>query len=371
MHPQQQFCPNLDCKARGQCGAGNIRIHCRRDGRYYCTVCQKPFSATAGTIFHCLHYSAEQVTLILTLLAYGCPVQAIVAAFVIDPRTLAKWLRRAGEHCQRVHEHVVAATPQDLGQVQADELRVRLQRGVVWMAMAIAVPTRLWLGGVVSARRDRQLVQALAQQVRACALCRPLLITFDGFRAYLKVFRQAFRSAWPTGQLGRPRQVVWPQVALGQVVKRYVQRRVTEVERHLIQGSQELLNHLLAHTQGGGLINTAYIERLNAAFRASFAPLVRRSRAAARALPTLSAGMYLVGCVYNFCRYHDSLALELVLPRGRRWLRRTPAIAAKLTDHRWSMLELLSFKVPPPVQEPPKRRGRPPKAVLEARAAWR
>ncbi len=371
MDPQQQFCPNLNCQARGQRGAGNIRIHCRRDGRYYCTICKKPFSATTGTVFHRLHRSAEQVTLILTLLAYGCPVQAIVAAFLTDPRTVAKWLQRAGEHCQRVHEQVVLAIPQDLGQVQADELRVRMQRGVVWLALAIAVPTRLWLGGVVSGRRDRQLVQALAQQVRACALCRPLLITFDGFRAYVQVFQQAFRSAWPTGQPGRPRQVVWPQVALGQVVKRYVQRRVTEVERHLIQGSQELLGHLLAHTQGGGLINTAYIERLNASFRASFAPLVRRSRAAARALPTLTAGMYLLGCVYNFCRYHDSLALELALPRGRRWLRRTPAIAAKLTDHRWSVLELLSLKVPPPVWEPPKPRGRPPKAVLEARAAWR
>jgi hypothetical protein len=163
--------------------------------------------------------------------------------------------------------------------------------------MALAVPTRLWLGGVVAQRRDRQLVQALAQPVRACAVCRPLLITFDGFRAYRKLFQPVFRSAWPTGTAGRPRVVVWPDVALGQVVKRYVQRHVTEVERHLIQGSQELLERLLESTQGGGLINTAYIERLNASFRASFAPLVRRSRAAARATPTLTAGMYLVGCV--------------------------------------------------------------------------
>ncbi len=199
--------------------------------------------------------------------------------------------------------------------------------------MAIAVPTRLWLGGVVAQRRDRQLVQALAQPVRGCALCRPLLITFDGFRAYVKVFQQVFRSALPTGAKGRPRGVAWPDVALGQVVKRYGQRRVTEVERHLIQGSREWLGRLLESTQGGGLINTAYIERLNAAFRASFTALVRRSRAAARALPTLTAGMYLVGCVYNrsACRYHDSLALELALPRGRRWLRRTPAIAAILS----------------------------------------
>ncbi|MCW5851425.1 MAG: IS1 family transposase [Anaerolineae bacterium] len=370
MDPHAQFCPNLACRARGKVGADNIRIHCRADQRYYCTVCHQRFTATAGTPLHGLHTSTEVVVQVVTLLAYGCPLQAIVAAFGLDARTVARWQQRAGDHCQQVHERLVLGTPQDLGQVQADELRVRRQRGIVWLASAIAVPTRLWLGGAVRQRRDTDLVTALAQQIRACALCRPLLVVFDGFVAYVAAFQASFRSPLPTGQRGRPPWVAWPDMALGQVVKHTVQRRVTGVERRVVQGTPDLVERLLAATQGGGVLNTAYIERLNGTFRASFAPLVRRSRATARLTETLTAGMYLVGCVYNFCRSHDSLAVELVLPHGRRWLQRTPAIAAGLTDHGWSVRELLSFKLAPPPSQPPKRRGRPAKASAAARSLF-
>lgn len=370
MDPQAQFCPNSACSASGQLGLDNIRIHCRADQRYYCTRCQTRFAATAGTMFFGLHHAPALVVLVVTLLAHGCPIQAIVAAFGLDERTVAAWLKGAGEHCQRVHDHVVLGTPQDLGQVQADELRVRLQRGVGWLASAIAVPTRLWLGGGVSPRRDSHLVMDLAQQVRACARCRPLLIVFDGFVAYIGAFQSVFRSPVPTGQPGRPPLVAWPDVALGQVIKHVVQRRVRRLERRVVQGSQTLVDGLLATTQAGGVLNTAYIERLNGMFRAAFAPLVRRTRAAARTTALLTAGMYLVGSVYNFCRPHDSLAIELALPHGRRWLRRTPAIAAGLTDHVWSVPELLNFKVPPLPYQPPKRRGRPTQAMAYARSLF-
>jgi transposase-like protein len=62
------------------------------------------------------------VTLVLTLLCHGYPTQAIVAAFGIDERTVAHWLARAGQHCQRVHQHVVQQGAVDLQHVQAGEL---------------------------------------------------------------------------------------------------------------------------------------------------------------------------------------------------------------------------------------------------------
>ena len=76
------------------------------------------------------------VTLILTLLIFGCPLPAIVMAFKIDERTLADWLDKAGEHAGRVQEHLVCRGQLELGQVQADELWCRSQRGVVWLATA-------------------------------------------------------------------------------------------------------------------------------------------------------------------------------------------------------------------------------------------
>jgi len=60
------------------------------------------------------------------LLCHGCPLQAIVAAFGFDERTVAQWQARAGEHCQEVPRHLVEQGQVELGQVQADELWVKL-----------------------------------------------------------------------------------------------------------------------------------------------------------------------------------------------------------------------------------------------------
>ena len=126
---------------------------------------------TKGTMFYRLRTAIDMVSVAITLLAYGCPVQAIVVAFGFDERTVAEWQRKAGEHCEQVHKHLVQGQPRDLGQVQADEIRVKVQGKVVWMAMAMMVSTRLWLGGVISQCRDFDLIAALAYKVRACALC--------------------------------------------------------------------------------------------------------------------------------------------------------------------------------------------------------
>jgi hypothetical protein len=76
---------------------------------------------------------------------------------------------------------------------------------------------------------------------------------------------------------------------------------------------------------------------------------------------TLTAGMYLVGCTDNFCGEHGSLRWLAPAGGGRKWPERTPAMAAGLTDHRWTLRELLSYQVPLPAWVAPKRRGRPPK----------
>src|SRR5215218_4882728 len=179
MDPTTTFCPNLACPARSQSGQGNIGIHSRKDKRFICHACQKTFSATAGTVFYRLRTSAETVVLVVTLLAHGCPVQAIVAAFGFDERTIADWWARSGRQGQAVHEYLVEH-PRDLGQVQADEIRVKKQGGIVWMALAMMVTTRLWLGGEVSERGDMALIRRLVERVKRCAARRPLLVCTDG-----------------------------------------------------------------------------------------------------------------------------------------------------------------------------------------------
>ena len=70
-------------------------------------TCGRTFAATTGTPFYRVRTAAEQVTLVLTLLAHGCPLQAIVAAFGYDERTVAAWQAKAGAQCQQGHRHLV------------------------------------------------------------------------------------------------------------------------------------------------------------------------------------------------------------------------------------------------------------------------
>ena len=92
----------------------------------------------------------------------------------------------------------------DLQHVQADEIKVKSQFGSLWMALAIMVSTRLWLGGVVSQKRYLQLIQSLVDQVRMMALCRPLLFAVDGLASYIKAVQRSFRSPLHTYKPGRP-----------------------------------------------------------------------------------------------------------------------------------------------------------------------
>ena len=370
MDPQTVFCPNPACPASGQVGRGNIGVHSLKERRFICRVCTGTFAATKGTVFYRLRTAKEVVVMVITLLAYGCPIQAIVAAFGMDERTVVGLQKRAGQHCQQVHEHLVEQ-PRDLGQVQADEIRTKIQGGILWMAMAIQVPTRLWLGGVLSTRRDLQLIVALVRKIRRCALCRPLLFCVDGCQAYVKAIGRVFREPIRSGKRGRPRLRPWDSIYIAQVVKQYARKRVVGITRRLVQGTPIQIEALLRQTQGGGQINTAYIERLNATFRARITALTRRGRALARQTTSLHCAMHLMGTVYNFCTYHKSLRVPVYLPnQRRRWIQRTPAIAAGITDHRWTVIELLSFCVPPPTWRPPKRRGRPSLTMKSLIAQW-
>jgi transposase-like protein len=373
MNPQGIFCPNIACPARGQAGKGNIHVHSQRDKRYICDVCQDTFVTSKGTIFYRLHHDPQTVLRVIILLANGCPLQAIVKAFELDERTVKDWHDRAGKHCQNVHEQIVEKSQQDLQQVQADEIKVKTVLGSYWMALAMAVSTRLWLCGVVSRKRDLDLIQSLVDKVRAIALCRPLLLAADGLASYVTAFRMAFRSKVPHwgSEIGRCKMVSWPDIAIVQVVKQRVEGVLT-VDRRIIQGSKEMVEHLINVTQNGkGVINTAFIERLNATFRLRLNNLVRRTRTLARHPETLVAGMYITGCLYNFCEYHHSLRLKLSVGSfDHHWVQRTPAIAAKLTDHRWTYAELFAFKVPPSRWTPPIQRGRPSHAMLDLTQRW-
>src|SRR5438067_9553775 len=122
----------------------------------------------------------------------------------------------------------------------------------------------------------------------------------------------------------------------------------------MAHGLRAQAEKLLLLAQGGIVLNTAFIERLNGTFRERLASLTRKSRHAARRLRALETGMYLIGCSYNFCFVHHELSKASHVGSPC-----TPAMAAGLTTHVWSIVELLSYHRRPPPWVPPKKRGRP------------
>jgi hypothetical protein len=186
------------------------------------------------------------------------------------------------------------------------------------------------------------------EQVRRCAkaLC-ALLICTDGLAAYRNSILKAFRyRVKDTTGPGAPKKVAWPRLYIGTVIKHRVKGCLTSVSRRMTSGQWRKGKRLLKSSNGGKKLNTAFIERLNGTFRERLASLARKCRHAVSKEATLHAGMYLVGCTYNLCFPHQELS-KAKFHEGKR-VPCTPAMASGITDHVWSIRELLTFKVAPP-----------------------
>src|SRR6266571_6626922 len=156
--------------------------------------------------------------------------------------TNARWpvgVIEQGSIGSQVHQAVVQQGQLYLVHVQADEIRVKGCKMIAWMALAMMVPTRLWLGGVVSLTRDRSLADRLLAQVRAC--CQPLralLVCTDGWNSYPGSIRRAFREkVKEIAGRGRACLRVWPQLCIAVVIKRTHKKRVGEITRKVVEAN--------------------------------------------------------------------------------------------------------------------------------------
>ncbi len=127
--------------------------------------------------------------------------------------------------------------------------------------------------------------------------------------------------------------------------------RVTRVMR---SGTLEQLRATLCTLGLSGRLNTAFVERVNLTLRQGVAALARRTWATAQGAPALLADLAWWRGYYHFVRVHQSLRVPLTTPitRGgrrapQRYCQRTPAMAAGLTNRRWTVRDLLLVPVPP------------------------
>lgn len=323
MNLQTVFCANAGCRDKYVRDKGNIISHGQKRPRCKCTTCGRTFAYKRGTAFYGLRSDVSEIICVVTLVAYGCPVAAIVAAFERDERTIARWLQRCGHHAEVFHHQQMQ--PLDLQQVQVDEL---------WLAMAMAVRSRLWLGAVCRPKRDKHLARQIITCVYNWAKQRPLVISFDGWKVYYDLCLQIFSEPVYSARKGRAPMKIWEQLTLVQVLKHDAAQKWLGL-RWVLWGSCTMFQRLIECSQGTGPINTAYIERLNATFRTHLSFLVRRTRCPARRQQTVTERVFLLGCVYNFCSIHASLR------------DRTPAMAAGLTNQLWSVDDFLGFRPSP------------------------
>jgi len=199
--------------------------------------------------------------------------------------------------------------------------------------------------------RSEQQATAFLAAFKARTDGRPPLFTSDKLPAYVEALIANYSTPEPppvNRGPGRPRKqprrVLDPELCYAQVDKRREQGRVVEVRRRIIFGTPEIITEILGSQQ----INTSYVERDNLTSRQSNGRLVRKTLSHSKKDYYLQHHLDLEDAVFNFVRPHLSLRVALSQPiNGRKWQQRTPAMAAGLTDHLWTLDELLSYRVPP------------------------
>jgi hypothetical protein len=196
-----------------------------------------------------------------------------------------------------------------------------------------------------------QLVEVLAPG------CVPLFLT-DGFKEYKTAILAHF-GHWiqperrqDKGPMPKPRWMPLPSLLYAQVIKSYRRRRIVGVKHRIVFGTQLAVEQVLAAC--GWCINTAFVERLNLDLRQCVAAIGRRVNTLCKGEEGLLDQLALFQTYHNFVLPHASLRQPLLLPEptngsgsARLWRPCTPAMAAGLTDHVWSLREVLMFRVPP------------------------
>ena len=185
----------------------------------------------------------------------------------------------------------------------------------------------------------------------------PLFLT-DGFKEYATALLTHFGHwvqpprRWAPGPVPKPRWMPRPQLLYAQVIKTVRRRRLVRVRHRIVFGTLEAIQQVLAAC--GWQINTAFVERVNLSIRQHVAAVGRRVSTLCKGEDGVRQQLALYHMYYNFCLPHTTLRQPLPLPEStngtgsaKRWQPQTPAMAAGLTDHVWTLREVLLYRVPP------------------------
>src|SRR5919204_1056750 len=371
------FCPNPDCRYRGWVGWGNLRANGHPNGspwrQLLCVVCRRYFLETLGTLFHGKRESIELIVRVLACLAEGLGIRGTARVFAVDANTVLRWLVEAAEQLRafsryflcdvhveqlQLDELYVVLRALKTGEIGEDEALQRLERSPYWVWTAMDPQSKLLLVIDVGTR-TLAMAQRIVHQVAKMLApgCVPLCLT-DGLKDYATAILAHF-GHWiqperrqDKGPLPKPRWMPLPALLYAQVVKSYRRRRLVGVKHRVVFGTQLAIEQALARC--GWTINTAFVERLNLDLRQRVAAIGRRVNTLCQGEAGLRDQLVLFQVYHNFVLPHASLRQPLPAPAGTNgrgsakvWRPCTPAMAAGLTDHIWSLKEVLLYRVPP------------------------
>jgi IS1 family transposase len=244
------------------------------------------------------------------------------------------------------------------GEITEAKAIKRLSRSPQWVWVAMDPESKLVLALDVG-DRTLALAQRVVHQVAQVLApdCAPLFLS-DGFREYMTALLTHY-GQWvqpprrqAQGPAPKPRWMPLSQLLYAQVVKTVRRRRLVAVTHRVVFGTLEAVNQVLAPL--GWQINTAFVERINLTIRQHVAAVGRRVSTLCKGEDGVRQQLALYHAYYNFCLPHASLRQPLPQPlpthgtgSAKQWRPCTPAMAAGLTDHVWSLREVLLFRVPP------------------------
>jgi IS1 family transposase len=371
------FCPQPPCAYWGWVGLGNISANGHPSGgpwrQLHCTGCGGYVQETHGTPLHGKRVVPERLVWAVGALAEGLGMRAVARVFEVDPNTVLAWLVEVADHVAAFSPYVlhdVRVTQVQLdelftllravktGEVSEAEAVARLSRSPHWVWAAIDPVTKLLLTVDVGDRTLAMAQRVVHQVVQVLAPdCVPLFLT-DGFKEYTPALL-AHCGQWvqlprrqATGPAPKPRWMPLPGLLYAQVIKTVRRRRLVRVSHRVIFGTLAAIEQVLA--AHGWHINTAFVERLNLTIRQHVAAVGRRVSTLCKGEDGVRQQLVLYHVYYNFCLPHVSIRQPLLQPvptngtgSAKRWRPCTPAMAAGLTDHIWTLREVLLFRVPP------------------------
>jgi len=373
----RHFCPHPGCDYRGWLGLGNLRANGHPNGgpwrQLHCTSCGGYFQETHGTPLHGKGVAPEKLVWAVGALAEGLGIRAVARVFEVDPNTVLQWLVEVADHAtafSRYFLHDVRVTQVQLdelfallsavkaGEVSEAEAITRLARSPHWVWTAMDPVTKLLLTLDIGDRTLAMAQRVVHQVVQVLAPgCAPLFLT-DGFKEYATaLLTHCGQWGQPSrrqdqGPHPKPRWTPLPQLLYAQGVKTVRRRRLMRVRHRVVFGTLEAVEQVLSAC--GWQIQTAFVERLNLDIRQRVAAIGRRVNTLCQGEDSLLEQLGLFQVYHTFVLPHASLRQPLLIPEvtnGRGSARGgrpcTPAMAAGLTDHVWTLTEVLLYRVPP------------------------